>query len=116
MGAVRRVCVGWWPESVVWCAVWCAVCGMCGVCGVSSGGVGCDVMESACEAVKGWWWLCVWMMLMRMRGRGCCVLLCVDVSLSGTGLGAKGGSAIVGALAHLSSLTTLEYVRSEGGV
>jgi hypothetical protein len=56
------------------------------------------------------------MMLMRTRGRGGCVWLCIDVSLSGTGLGAKGGSAVVGALPHLSSLTTLEYVRSEGGV
>jgi hypothetical protein len=51
-----------------------------------------------------------------MRDRGCCLLLCIDVSLSGNGLGAKGGSAIAGALAHLSSLATLEYVRSEGGV
>ncbi len=44
--------------------------------------------------------------------------LCVDVtdSLFGDGLGAKGGAAIAGTLAHLSSLTTLKYVRSERGV
>jgi hypothetical protein len=44
------------------------------------------------------------------------VWLCAHVSLSSNSLGAEGGSAIVGALAHLSSLTTLQYVRSEGGV
>ena len=42
--------------------------------------------------------------------------LCVDVSLSGNGLHAKGGTAIAGALLRLSSLTTLEYVRIEGDV
>ncbi len=42
--------------------------------------------------------------------------VCVDVSLSENSLGAKGGSAIAGALPHLTSLTTLQYVRSEGGV
>ena len=57
-------------------------------------------------------------MLMRMRGRGCgCVYaVCVDVSLSRSSLYAGGGSAIAGALPHLTSLTTLKYVRSEGGV
>jgi hypothetical protein len=56
--------------------------------------------ETACEALRVavWWWLCV------------------DVSLSGNGLSAKGGSAIAGALPRLTSLTTLEYVRSEGVV
>ncbi len=44
------------------------------------------------------------------------VWLCVDVSILGNGLGAEGGSAIAGVLPHLTSLTTLEYVRSEGGV
>jgi hypothetical protein len=52
------------------------------------------------------------MMLMRMRGRGSSVRLCVDVSVSGNDLGAKGGSAIAGVLAPLS----LQYVGSEGGV
>jgi hypothetical protein len=42
------------------------------------------------------------------------VAVCVDVSLSF--YGADGVSAIAGALPHLPSLTTLEYVRSEGGV
>ena len=42
--------------------------------------------------------------------------MCVDVSLSGNYLGDGGGFAISEALSHLSSLTTLEYVRSEGGV
>jgi hypothetical protein len=56
------------------------------------------------------------MMLMRMRGRGSSVRLCFDVSLSCNGFGAEGGSAIAGALPHLSSLTTLEYVGSKGGV
>ena len=42
--------------------------------------------------------------------------VCVDVSLSRNDLDAEGGSAIAGALPHLTSLTTLEYVRSEGGV
>jgi hypothetical protein len=56
------------------------------------------------------------MMLMRMRGRGSSVRLCFDVSLPCNGLGAEGGSAIAGALPHLSSLTTLEYVGSERGV
>ncbi len=45
-----------------------------------------------------------------------CVWLYVDVSLFDNGFGAKGGSAIAGALHHLSSLTILEYVGSEGGV
>jgi hypothetical protein len=56
------------------------------------------------------------MMLMRMRGRGSSVRLCVDVSLSYNRLGAEGGSAIAGALPHLPSLTILQYVGSEGGV
>jgi hypothetical protein len=47
------------------------------------------------------------MMIMRMHGRGSSVRLCVDVSLSNNDFGAKGGSAIAGALPHLSSLTTL---------
>jgi hypothetical protein len=58
--AVRRVCVGWWPESVLWCmlcCVMCAVCcGVCMVCPVRIVGWvwGCDVMmrESGCEAVR----------------------------------------------------------------
>ncbi len=41
--------------------------------------------------------------------------VCVDISLSGNRLYARGGSAIARALPHLASLTTLEYVRSEGG-
>jgi hypothetical protein len=56
------------------------------------------------------------MMLMRMRGCGSSVRLCVDVSLSNNDLGAKGGSAIAGALPHLPSLMTLKYVGSEGAV
>ncbi len=40
----------------------------------------------------------------------------VWVDVSGNGLGAMGGCAIAGALPHLTSLTTLKYVRSEGGV
>jgi hypothetical protein len=42
--------------------------------------------------------------------------VCVDVSLSRIDIGAEGGSAIARALPHLTSLTTLEYVRREGGV
>ena len=42
--------------------------------------------------------------------------VCVDVSLSGNRLYAEGGSTIAGALPRLTSLTTLKYVRSEGGV
>ena len=62
---------------------------------------------------------CVRMMLNRW---GCVAVavavcaVCVDVSLSGNSFDEKGGSAIAGALPHLTSLTTLEYVRSEGGV
>jgi hypothetical protein len=56
------------------------------------------------------------MVLTRMRGCGSSVRLCVDVSLSNNDFGAKGGSAIAGALPHLSSLMTLKYVGSEGGV
>ncbi len=42
--------------------------------------------------------------------------VCVDVSLSRIDIGAEGESAIARALPHLTSLTTLEYVHSEGGV
>ena len=103
--------MGWWSESLLCCAMCCVRC----VLRLEDVGWvwGCDAMmrESGC----GVW--CVWMMLMRMCGRGCvAVWLCVDVSLSHNVLGAEGGSAIAGALPHLTSLTTLEYVRSEGGV
>ena len=55
---------------------------------------------------------------MRMRGRGlgCVCAVCVDIRLFDNDLGAEGGSAIARALPHLTSLTTLKYVRSEGGV
>jgi hypothetical protein len=53
--------------------------------------------------------------LMKMRGHGS-VYLCADVSLSGNRFGAEGGAAIAGVLPHLSSLTTLQYVGSEGRV
>jgi hypothetical protein len=82
------------------CGMVARVCGVVCLCGVYSVSgedyvldVGCAAMmrESRCEAVRVvvWWWLCVWMMLMRMRGRGCCVWLCADVSLSENGLRAK---------------------------
>ena len=35
----------------------------------------------------------------------------VCVSLSGNSLGVEGGAAMAGAVQHLTSLTTLEYVR-----
>ena len=79
------------------------------VCGVMT------IRETRCEAVRlaG----CVYlMMLMRMRMRGRGWWLCVDVSLSGNGLRAEGGTAIAGALPRLSSLTTLKYVHIEGDV
>ncbi len=81
--------------------------------------VGCNamMMETGCEGVRG------------AGGGGVCVCaadkdawpwllcgVCVDVSLSGNDLGAEGGFAIAGALSRLSSLTTLEYGCSEGGV
>ena len=66
--------------------------------------------ESGC-----WWWCtCVVVDADAWPWWLCCV--CVDVSLSGNILGDGGGYAISEALSHLSSLTTLEYVRSEGGV
>jgi hypothetical protein len=48
-GAVRRVCVGWWSESVLCCAV--CVVYPASVCGLD---VGCDAVmrESGCEAVR----------------------------------------------------------------
>jgi hypothetical protein len=46
-GMVARVCVGWWPESVVWCAVCVLVSGEDCVLDV-----GCDAMETSCEAVR----------------------------------------------------------------
>ena len=73
---MRRVCVGWWPESVVWCAVSCVLvrcvlCGVCyAVCTVCPARIvgwvwGCDVMmrESGCEAVRVAVVCGVWMML-----------------------------------------------------
>ena len=41
---------------------------------------------------------------------GCMVCRLVCVSLSGNRLGAEGGAAMAGAVQHLTSLTTLEYV------
>ncbi len=40
----------------------------------------------------------------------CFVCVCVCVSLSGNDFGAEGGAAMAGAMQHLTSLTTLEYV------
>ena len=45
-------------------------------------------------------WMCVWY--------GVCDMVCV--SLRANFLGAEGGAAMAGAVQHLTSLTTLEYV------